>query len=175
MNKTKLKEKFIQVLLILSIPINATSFDLAVVRVAKVPAKALYVTQPKDEKNRLFVVNQKGMIHIIENGKLKKEPFLDISDRVHGSLTPGSEEGLLGLAFHPDYSNNGYLYVNYVNKNDSTIISRFKTSNDINVANKDSEKLILSLSQPFGNHNGGHLAFGPKDGFLYIALGDGGK
>ena len=175
MNKTKLKEKFIQVLLILSIPINATSFDLAVVRVAKVPAKALYVTQPKDEKNRLFVVNQKGMIHIIENGKLKKEPFLDISDRVHGSLTPGSEEGLLGLAFHPNYSNNGYLYVNYVNKNDSTIISRFKTSNDINVANKDSEKLILSLSQPFGNHNGGHLAFGPKDGFLYIALGDGGK
>ena len=175
MNKTKLKEKIIQVLLILSIPINATSFDLAVVRVAKVPAKALYVTQPKDEKNRLFVVNQKGMIHIIENGKLKKEPFLDISDRVHGSLTPGSEEGLLGLAFHPDYSNNGYLYVNYVNKNDSTIISRFKTSNDINVANKDSEKLILSLSQPFGNHNGGHLAFGPKDGFLYIALGDGGK
>ena len=94
-NKTKLKERFIQIVLILSIPINATSFDLAVVRVAKVPAKALYVTQPKGEENRLFVVNQKGMIHIIENGEVKKEPFLDISDRVHGSLTPGSEKGLV--------------------------------------------------------------------------------
>ena len=175
MNKTELKREFIQLLLLLSIPINATSFDLAVVRVAKVPAKALYVTQPKGEESRLFVVNQKGLIHIIENGEVKKKPFLDISDRVHGSLTPGREKGLLGLTFHPDYSNNGYLFVNYVNKNDSTIVSRFKTSDDINVANKDSEKLILSLSQPFGNHNGGHLAFGPNDGFLYIALGDGGK
>ena len=114
MNKTELKRKFIQLLLLFSIPINATSFDLAVVKVAKVPAKALYVTQPEGEENRLFVVNQKGLIHIIENGEVKKEPFLDISDRVHGSLTPGSEKGLLGLAFHPDYSNNGYLYVNYL-------------------------------------------------------------
>ncbi|MEL1225604.1 MAG: PQQ-dependent sugar dehydrogenase, partial [Candidatus Neomarinimicrobiota bacterium] len=134
MNKTELKRKFIQLLLLLSIPINATSFDLAVVRVAKVPAKALYVTQPKGEESRLFVVNQKGLIHIIENGEVKKKPFLDISDRVHSSLTPGSEKGLLGLAFHPDYPNNGYLYVNYINKNDSTIVSRFKTSDDINVA-----------------------------------------
>ena len=123
MNKTKPKERFIQIVLILSIPINATSFDLAVVRVAKVPAKALYVTQPKGEENRLFVVNQKGMIHIIENGKVKKEPFLDISDRVHGSLTPGSEEGLLGLAFHPDYSNNGYLSVSYTHLTLPTICS----------------------------------------------------
>ena len=71
MNKTDLKRKFIQLLLLFSIPISATSFDLAVVRVAKVPAKALYVTQPEGEENRLFVVNQKGMIHIIENGWLK--------------------------------------------------------------------------------------------------------
>ena len=80
MNKTELKRKFIQLLLLLSIPINATSFDLAVVRVAKVPAKALYVTQPKGEEDRLFVVNQKGLIHIIENGEVKKKPFLDISE-----------------------------------------------------------------------------------------------
>ena len=71
MNKTELKRKFIQLLLLFSIPINATSFDLAVVRVAKVPAKALYVTQPEGEKNRLFVVNQKGLIHIIENGEVE--------------------------------------------------------------------------------------------------------
>ena len=76
MNKTELKRKFIQLLLLFSIPINATSFDLAVVRVAKVPAKALYVTQPEGEENRLFVVNQKGLIHIIENGEVKRKPFL---------------------------------------------------------------------------------------------------
>ena len=101
-DKTESKRKFIQLLFLISIPINATSFDLAVVRVAKVPAKALYVTQPEGEENRLFVVNQRGLIHIIDNGKVKKEPFLEISDREHGSLTPGSEKGLLGLAFHPD-------------------------------------------------------------------------
>ena len=163
------------IILLFGVCLNAKTNQLAVIRVAKVPAKAIYITQPKQEKNRLFVVNQKGFIHIIENEKTLKTPFLDISDRVHGSLTPGSEEGLLGLAFHPDYADNGYFYVNYVNKNDSTIVSRFSTSDEINLADKDSEKRILAIPQPYGNHNGGHMAFGPKDGFLYIGLGDGGK
>ena len=163
------------IMLLFGVCLNAKTNQLAVIRVAKVPAKAIYITQPKQEKNRLFVVNQKGFIHIIENEKTLKTPFLDISDRVHGSLTPGSEEGLLGLAFHPDYADNGYFYVNYVNKNDSTIVSRFSTSDEINLADKDSEKRILAIPQPYGNHNGGHMAFGPKDGFLYIGLGDGGK
>jgi len=163
------------IILLFGVYLNAETNQLAVIRVAKVPAKAIYVTQPKKEKNRLFVVNQKGFIHIIKNEKTLKTPFLDISDRVHGSLTPGSEEGLLGLAFHPDYADNGYFYVNYVNKNDSTIVSRFSTSDEINIADKESEKRILAIPQPYGNHNGGHMAFGPKDGFLYIGLGDGGK
>ena len=163
------------IILLFGAYLNAETNQLAVIRVAKVPAKAIYVTQPKQEKNRLFVVNQKGLIYIIKNEKTIKTPFLDISDRVHGSLTPGSEEGLLGLAFHPDYADNGYFYVNYVNKNDSTIVSRFSTSDEINIADKDSEKRILEIPQPYGNHNGGHMAFGPKDGFLYIGLGDGGK
>lgn len=138
-------------------------------------SKSLYITQPNDQSNRLFVVSQKGTIHIIQNGKVLKQPFLDISDRVHGSKLPGSEEGLLGLAFHPKYSTNGFFYVNYVNKNDSSIVSRFQVSSDSNQANKLSESVILSLPQPFGNHNGGHLTFGVNDGFLYIAFGDGGK
>ena len=163
------------IIILSSVGLNAKTDHISVTRIAKVPAKALYVTQPEKEKDRLFVVNQKGLIHIIKDGKVPKTPFLDIRDRVHGSLTPGSEEGLLGLAFHPDYSSNGYFYVNYVNQNDSTIISRFKTSDDINIADESSEKVILGIPQPFGNHNGGHLAFGPKDGFLYIGLGDGGK
>ena len=159
--------------LLLSIMLKAN--DLAVMKVADVPAKALYITQPKGETDRLFVLNQKGMIYIIRNGLTLKTPFINISDRVHGSLTPGSEEGLLGLAFHPDYNNNGYFYLNYVNKNDSSIVSRFSVSKDPNIADKKTEKIILGIPQPYGNHNGGHLAFGPRDGMLYIGFGDGGK
>ena len=78
--------------------------------IADVPAKALYLTQPKGETDRIFILNQKGLIYIIKNGEILKKPFLDISDRVHPSLIPGNEEGLLGLAFHPDYLNNGYFF-----------------------------------------------------------------
>jgi len=149
--------------------------NLALRKVANVPAKALYLTQAKGDNSRLFILNQKGQIHIIKNGETLEKPFLDISDRVHGSLVPGSEEGLLGLAFHPDYFSNGFFFVNYVNKNDTSIVSRFSVSENPEIANKNSEKIILELAQPFGNHNGGHMTFGPKDGMLYIGFGDGGK
>ena len=138
-------------------------------------AKSLFIAQPNDQSNRLFIVSQKGTIHIIQNGRKVKNPFLDISHQVHSSKLPGSEEGLLGLAFHPNYQENGFIYVNYVNKNDSSIVARFQVSTNPNMANPSSELILLSLAQPFGNHNGGHLAFGPNDGFLYIAFGDGGK
>jgi len=164
--------------ILLSFTFNIILFarnDLAVLKIADVPAKALYITQAPKDNTRLFVVIQTGKIFIIKNNQTLNTPFLDISDRVHGSLLPGSEEGMLGLAFHPNYNINGYFFVNYVNKNDSTIISRFSVSADPNLARKDSEKLILGLKQPFGNHNGGHIIFGPKDGMLYIGLGDGGK
>ena len=149
--------------------------EIAVLKVAKVPAKALYLTQPIGEEDRLFILNQKGKIFIIKNGKTLKNPFLDITDRVHGSLTPGSEEGLLGLAFHPRYKKNGFFYVNYVNKKDTSIVSRFSVTSNPDLADPSSEKVLLTVPQPFGNHNGGHLAFGPKDNMLYIAFGDGGK
>ena len=164
--------------ILLSFTFNIILFagnDLAVLKIADVPAKALYITQAPKDNTRLFVVIQTGKIFIIKNNQTLNTPFLDISDRVHGSLLPGSEEGMLGLAFHPNYNINGYFFVNYVNKNDSTIISRFSVSADPNLARKDSEKLILGLKQPFGNHNGGHIIFGPKDGMLYIGLGDGGN
>ena len=102
--------------------------NIALRKVANVPAKALYLTQAKGDNSRLFILNQKGQIHIIKNGETLEKPFLDISDRVHGSLVPGSEEGLLGLAFHPDYFSNGFFFVNYVNKNDTSIVSRFSVS-----------------------------------------------
>lgn len=151
------------------------SSQLSVIKIADVPAKVLYLTQPNNDNSRLFIVNQKGQIHIINNGKLLTENFLDISDRVHNSFVPGSEEGLLGLAFHPQYLSNGFFYVNYVNKSGFSIVSRFEVTTNLNIANPNSEKIILKLKQPFGNHNGGHLIFGPHDGMLYIGFGDGGK
>ena len=161
-------------LLIMIFAIILKAEEIALKKFAVLPQKALYLTQPPDEKDRIFVLNQRGLIYIIKNGNSLENPFLDITDRVHGSLAPDSKEGLLGLAFHPKYKNNGFFFVHYVNKQDIAIVSRFTTTKDIEVADKNSEKIILELSQPTGNNIGGHLAFGPRDGMLYISFGDGG-
>jgi glucose/arabinose dehydrogenase len=122
---------------------------------------------------RLFIVEQPGIIRIAgPDGIVRQNPFLDITDRVNSSAT---EQGLLGIAFHPQYTANGYFYVNYTGMGDSTHISRFSVSS----ANPDSamgssEHRILTIYQPYANHNGGDLQFGP-DGFLYIGMGDGGS
>ena len=122
--------------------------------------------------NRLFIVQKTGQIIICDTVGVKLTmPYLDISDRI---LTSGSEQGLLGLAFDPKYNANGFFYVNYINKSGNTQISRFKVSTNRNVADISSEKFILSIQQPYANHNGGCMRFG-KDGFLYIAVGDGGS
>jgi glucose/arabinose dehydrogenase len=122
-----------------------------------------------DGSGRLFIIEKKGAIRIFENGQLLDAPFLDITDRVNEG---GNEMGLLGLAFHPDYEKNGFFYVNYTGAGGHTRISRFQASG--NSADKNSETVLLLIEQPFQNHNGGALAFGP-DGRLYAALGDGGK
>ena len=123
--------------------------------------------------DRLFVVERNGYIRIIEaDGTVLPTPFLNIDPRVDSGQ---SEQGLLGLAFHPDYSNNGYFYVYYIDNNENTQLSRFSVSDtDPNVADPDSEFKILDANQPFWNHNGGCIKFGP-DGYLYISLGDGGS
>jgi glucose/arabinose dehydrogenase len=122
---------------------------------------------------RLFITEQTGFIRIIaEDGTVLPEPFLDISGPVNDS---GNERGLLGLAFHPDYANNGFFFVNYTGSGGHTRISRFSVSaSDPNVADPGSEVILLTVDQPFSNHNGGELAFGP-DGYLYIGMGDGGS
>ncbi|MDP7331016.1 MAG: PQQ-dependent sugar dehydrogenase, partial [Candidatus Marinimicrobia bacterium] len=94
--------------------------------------------------------------------------------RIHNPITPGDERGLLGLAFHANYQNNGFVYINYSDKNDHTIVSRFRIANDPDRLDTKSEKVLIKLKQPFSNHNGGHMEFGP-DGYLYISVGDGGK
>jgi len=122
-----------------------------------------------DGSGRLFVLEKTGRIRILQNGQLVETPFLDITDRVNAS---SNEMGLLGLAFHPNFSQNGFFYVNYTGSGGNTFISRFQASGDS--ADPNSEKTLLTVEQPFANHNGGVLAFGP-DGFLYAGLGDGGS
>jgi glucose/arabinose dehydrogenase len=128
-----------------------------------------------DNSNRLFVVEQAGFIYVFSNNRdvNSKNVFLDIKSKVKDR---GNEEGLLGLAFHPNYKSNGYFYVNYTAANPNrTVISRFKVSAaNTNEANPNSELVILEIPQPYGNHNGGQLAFG-SDGYLYISVGDGGS
>ena len=121
--------------------------------------------------DRLFVVEQGGAIRILNaDGTINPTPFLDIDAIVNS----GGERGLLGLAFHPDYATNGFFYVYYINTSNDTQISRFSVSGDPDVADASSELQMLSFDQPFTNHNGGCLQFGP-DGMLYIASGDGGS
>ena len=121
-----------------------------------------------DGSGRLFIIEKAGRIRILENGQLLSTPFLDIDDRVNDS---SNEMGLLGLAFHPNYSQNGYFYVNYTGPGGDTFISRFQASG--NSADPNSESILLNIEQPFPNHNGGVVTFGP-DGNLYLGLGDGG-
>ncbi|MFX1466726.1 MAG: PQQ-dependent sugar dehydrogenase [Promethearchaeota archaeon] len=128
-----------------------------------------------DGSNRLFVLEQSGVIYVFENSQdvTSSTVFLDIRDRVNDD---GFEEGLLGLAFHSNYKTNGYFYVDYTASNPRrTVIARYQVNSvDQNKANKNSELVVLEVEQPYSNHNGGQISFGP-DGYLYIALGDGGS
>lgn len=124
---------------------------------------------------RLFVVEQAGRIKIVNpDGTVNPTPFLDLTSVVEFVNFPGSEQGLLGLAFHPDNATNGYFYVNYTRDGDgNTIVARYSVSADPNVANTTGTT-ILMVDQPYTNHNGGTIKFGP-DGYLYIGMGDGGS
>ncbi|HEX6140523.1 MAG TPA: PQQ-dependent sugar dehydrogenase [Candidatus Limnocylindria bacterium] len=130
------------------------------------------IASAADGSGRLFVNEQAGVVRVIEaDGTLQDEPFLDIAGRVEA----GGERGLLGLAFHPDFADNGRLFVHYSRAGDgATVVSEFSAASDHRTADPASERVILTLAQPFANHNGGQLAFGP-DGYLYIGLGDGGS
>ncbi|MDH5546144.1 MAG: PQQ-dependent sugar dehydrogenase [Gammaproteobacteria bacterium] len=124
-----------------------------------------------DQSKRLFVVEQDGRVRVVKDNKLVDKPFLDITDKVKS----GGEKGLLGIAFHPQFRSNGKFYVNYTREVDhlETVVSEFRADKN-NIVNPKSERILLQFSQPWGNHNGGQLAFGP-DGMLYIGVGDGGS
>jgi glucose/arabinose dehydrogenase len=130
----------------------------------------LGVTNAGDGSGRLFVVEQTGAIRIIDGGTVLEEPFLDVGE----AIVAGGEQGLLGLAFHPDYKRNGRFFINYTDVNGDTVVAEVRTSDDPNRADEGSVQPLLQIGQPFANHNGGQLEFG-SDGYLYIATGDGGS
>lgn len=158
-------------------PPGPTSGSGAVITSAKRLATGLsnpvFVTAPPGDRQRLFLVEQTGAIRIFDlaSGQLAAQPFLQVAN-----ISTGGERGLLGLAFHPQYATTGLLFVNCTNSQGHTEIRRYKVSNaNPDAADPASGSLVLRVEQPFANHNGGWIAFGPRDGFLYIALGDGGS
>jgi glucose/arabinose dehydrogenase len=146
---------------------------LAVQRVATGLSRPLYITAPPGDTARLFVVEQHtGLIKVLDlaTGAINATPFLDLD-----GLATGSEQGLLGLAFHPDYANNGYFYVNFTaSGGGTTYIRRYRVSANPDIVDSGSATTVLTYGQPQSNHNGGWIGFGPNDGLLYIATGDGG-
>jgi glucose/arabinose dehydrogenase len=132
----------------------------------------LLVVAPGDERKRMFIVEQHvGRVRIMENGKLLPKPFFTIDKK----LSTGNEQGLLGLAFHPDYQKNGRLFINYTASDNDTNIVEYKVSaTNPDAVDMASRKDIIEIDQPYSNHNGGHIVFGP-DGKLWAGMGDGGS
>ena len=150
--------------------------DIQLVKIASGLKKPTAVVSSHDGSNRMFILEQCNAVRIMKYGHLLPTPFLDLSGVVRCS---GNEEGLLGLAFHPEYKENGHFYINMSigssAENRRNVIRQYSVSaNSNNIADPNTFKDILTIDQPFSNHNGGDLSFGP-DGYLYIASGDGGS
>ena len=139
-------------------------------------SRPVRVTYAPGDPDRLFIVEKQGRIRVfhIPDDQLRSTYFLNIDSIVGGGTSTSSEQGLLGIAFHPEYENNGYFYVNYTNNSGSTVISRYTVSSNPEVASSSSASTVMTISQPYSNHNGGDIQFGP-DGYLYISTGDGGS
>lgn len=139
------------------------------VMVAEGLSGPVLLTHAPDDRSRMFIVEKPGRIRIIRDGSVLSTPFLDIRSLVSDS----GEQGLLGLAFHPDYDSNGFFFVNYIDSDGDTRIVRYSVGASPDLGDASSAVTVLTVDQPFGNHNGGHITFGP-DGMLYIGMGDGG-
>ena len=151
---------------------DPAGFDVGLETVASGFDQPLVVTDANDDTGRLFVAEKGGTIRVIAgDGTVQDAPFLDITDRVGAG---GSEQGLLGLAFPENFADSGVFYVDYTDHDGNTVVSRFRVGLDAGAADPGSEQVILRQEQPFANHNGGSLVFGP-DNYLYIGFGDGGS
>lgn len=144
----------------------------AFTQVAKGLKRPVFVTNAGDNSNRLFVIEKPGRIRIIKSGLLLAEPFLDMTKVVEAN---GNEQGLLGLAFHPDFETNGRFFVAYTAKDDANTVAEYRVASPgSDTADPTPVRVLFSIPDEYSNHNGGMLAFGP-DGYLYISTGDGGS
>ena len=153
-------------------PIDTTSVTYSLQQIISSAPMPVAITHAADGSDRLFVASQDGRIFVLQNGVLLSKPYLDVSSRV---INPMDEQGFLNIVFHPDYAQNGYVFVQYVTPDLITVVERYSVSeNDPNVAELNSNKLIISIPQLDGTHNGGGMAFSPFDGYLWLGSGDGG-
>jgi glucose/arabinose dehydrogenase len=150
---------------------------LTTVQVASGLTRPVLVASPPDDFDRLFILEKAGVIKILNlgTGIVNATAFLNIDALVGGGGSDNDERGLLGLAFHPDYASNGFFYVNYTNNSSDTVVARYTVSANPDIADAGSALTVMTIGQPFTNHNGGWLGFGPQDGYLHIATGDGGS
>lgn len=155
-------------------PATGSPPTVDITQVTSVPGTVVQIKSAPGAPDRLFIVSQDGQIYIFEDGALKETPFLDVSDIIRGGS--GSEEGLLGLAFHPDYATNGRFFIHYSSNADSgaSTIMEYAVSDDPLVASNQPVQLVLQHETDQLNHNGGAVEFG-NDGLLYISMGDGGE
>jgi glucose/arabinose dehydrogenase len=145
---------------------------LTLTPVASGLSSPVLVTYAPGDSSRLFIVEQSGTIRIVKSGLLLSTPYIDITSKI----TFSGEQGLLGLAFHRNYQSNGYFFVNYTRASDgATVVSRFHVTANPDIADPLSESKVITILQPYANHNGGMIAFGPTDHYLYIGMGDGGN
>jgi hypothetical protein len=155
-------------------PTASAAVSLPGVTLQKLPGafeQPVYVTAPPGDTGRLFVVEKTGRIRIVKGGGVLSRPFLDLSALV----STGGEQGVLSIAFHPRYANNGRFYVDYTDANGDTRVVRYVASaSDPDLADTATRRVLLRVDQPYANHNGGQLQFGP-DGRLYVGMGDGGS
>ena len=155
----------------LAVAMSVFAQEIQVVRIASAVDAPTDIQDAGDGSGRLFFVLQNGVIRIFRNGALVAQPFLDIRSKTRAQ----DERGLLGLAFPPGFAQNGRFYVDYTDLNSNTVIAQYRVSAaDPDVADPASEVILMNITQPFTNHKGGQVRFGP-DGYLYIAMGDGGS
>jgi hypothetical protein len=144
--------------------------DIASVLFATGLSTVTHIAAPPLDPNRVFLVERIGRVRIVKNGTLLATPFLDIRNRTNSA----GERGLFSIAFHPDFESNGRFFVNYTNTQGDTVIARYEAGANPDEADESSERIVLTIDQPFDNHNGGQLAFDPA-GYLYVGMGDGGS
>jgi glucose/arabinose dehydrogenase len=144
-------------------------------RIASGLARPIYLTHAPGDPTRMFVIEKQGRVRVIKDGTLLATPFIDIDPLVTGGTSTNSEQGLLGLAFHPDYQTNGKFYLSYtaVAGSGDTVVAEYTVSANPDIANT-AQTTVITYDQPQANHNGGWIGFGP-DGFMYVASGDGGN